>query len=64
MRILMLSWEYPPHIVGGLGKHVAEIVPALASSGVEIHLLTPRWAGGDATETAQGGIVYRLDPPV
>jgi glycosyltransferase involved in cell wall biosynthesis len=25
----MLSWEYPPHVVGGMGKHVAELVPAL-----------------------------------
>ena len=23
MRVLMFSWEYPPHVVGGLGKHVA-----------------------------------------
>jgi len=59
----MLSWEYPPHVVGGLGKHVAEIVPALANSGVEIHLLTPRWAGGEVIETAQGRTVYRLDLP-
>lgn len=64
MRVLMLSWEYPPHVVGGLGKHVGEIVPALAHSGVEVHLLTPRWAGGDATEAVQSGTtVYRLDPP-
>ena len=63
MRVLMLSWEYPPHVVGGLGKHVAEIVPALADLGVEIHLLTPRWTGGDAIETVQGMNVYRLDPP-
>ena len=27
MKVLMLSWEYTPHIVGGLGKHVVEIVP-------------------------------------
>ena len=32
MRILMFSWEYPPHVVGGLGKHVAEIVPALGKA--------------------------------
>jgi len=63
MRILMLSWEYPPHVVGGLGNHVAEIVPALADLGVEIHLVTPRWNGGSATENVQGAIVYRVDPP-
>lgn len=49
-RVLMLSWEYPPHIVGGLGHHVAELVPALvqASSGLEIHVVTPSFG----TETA------------
>jgi len=26
----MISWEYPPYVVGGLGKHVAELVPALS----------------------------------
>ena len=31
MRILILSWEYPPYVVGGMGKHVAEIVPELAA---------------------------------
>lgn len=65
MRVLMLSWEYPPHVVGGLGKHVAELVPALAKEGVEVHLLTPRWAGGEPhEELPAGGMVYRLDPPV
>lgn len=39
----MLSWEYPPYNVGGLGKHVMELVPALAKQGVEVYLLTPRW---------------------
>ena len=63
MRILMLSWEYPPHVVGGLGNHVAEIVPALADLGVDIHLVTPRWNGGAAVEEVQGAKIYRVDPP-
>ncbi|MBC7223551.1 MAG: glycosyltransferase family 4 protein [Anaerolineae bacterium] len=64
MRVLMLSWEYPPHVVGGLGKHVADLVPALGRQGVEVHLLTPRWAGGPPEEPLEaGGRVYRLDPP-
>ncbi|MBP1761654.1 MAG: hypothetical protein H6Q64_1196, partial [Firmicutes bacterium] len=25
MKVLMLSWEYPPHMVGGLGQHVYDI---------------------------------------
>jgi glycogen(starch) synthase len=79
MRVFMFSWEYPPHVVGGLGRHVAEIAPALACQGVEIHLVTPRWAGGEEREIvvgqAQGAksgrrkgtgslTVYRIDPGI
>jgi len=41
MRILMLSWEYPPNVVGGMGRHVAELAPALAQQGLELHVVTP-----------------------
>jgi glycogen(starch) synthase len=73
VKVLMLSWEYPPHVVGGLGKHVAELLPALAREGVDVHLVTPRWAGGQSTEqvyvppTSDSGAgsitVHRVDPP-
>lgn len=41
MRILMLSWEYPPNVIGGLGRHVAELAPALAQEDLTVHLVTP-----------------------
>ena len=47
MRVLMLSWEYPPHFVGGLGKHVGDLVPALDRLGIAVHVVTPT-AHGDA----------------
>ncbi len=43
MRVLIISWEYPPHIEGGLGRHVAELTPALAQQGLAIHLVTPAY---------------------
>ncbi len=52
MQVLMLSWEYPPHVIGGLGAHVASLVPALARAGVRVHVVTPRWAGGQAIESS------------
>ncbi len=65
MRILMLSWEYPPHLQGGMGAHVADLVPALAAQGVEVTLLTPRWRGGDEIEKVSANLtVYRVLPPV
>ena len=63
MRVLMLSWEYPPHVVGGLGNHVAALVPALGAHEVKVHLLTPRLAGGEAEEIVGGAMIYRIDPP-
>jgi glycogen synthase len=64
MRVLMLSWEFPPHIVGGMGKHVMDLAPALARRGIEVHIVTPLLRGGLAREvTADGVYVYRVEPP-
>ncbi len=71
MKVLMLSWEYTPHIVGGLGAHVVDIVPQMVEHGVEVHLVVPKLAGGEFTEplplpdgshATNGSRVYRVDP--
>lgn len=38
MKVLMLGWEYPPHITGGLGTACQGLTQALASNHVEILL--------------------------
>ncbi len=59
----MLSWEFEPHIVGGLGRHVSELVPALGRAGVEVHLVTPRFKGGpEAEELSSKALIYRTEP--
>lgn len=64
MRVLMLSWEYPPHIVGGMGKHVMDLAPALVQAGVTVHVLTPSLRGGAAREISPEGVhVSRIEPP-
>lgn len=62
MRVLMFSWEYPPHVVGGLGKHVMELTPALVRQGVTVHLVTPAWNGGEPREAVDGITVHRVPP--
>ncbi len=72
LRVLMLSWEYPPHVVGGLGAHVAALAPALARAGVQVYVVTPRLRGGDADEPLVAATrrralppsVWRVEPPV
>lgn len=66
----MLSWEYPPHVIGGLGAHVAALVPALVRAGVQVHVVTPRWMGGVEHEPVgkarakNVSAVHRVNPPV
>ena len=38
----MLSWEYPPVVIGGLGRHVHHLATALAAAGTEVMVLSRR----------------------
>ena len=39
-RVLLLSWEYPPVIEGGLARHVCKLAEALVRQGVTVDVLT------------------------
>jgi glycogen synthase len=39
-RVLLLSWEYPPVIEGGLARHVRKLAEALVRQGVSVDVLT------------------------
>lgn len=51
VRILMISWEYPPMRVGGIAAALEGLAPALARAGVEVHVITCGDAGGPPEET-------------
>ena len=40
MRVMMLSWEYPPRIVGGISPHVRDLSQQLQAKGIEVHVVT------------------------
>ncbi|MCH9734702.1 MAG: glycosyltransferase family 4 protein, partial [Actinomycetia bacterium] len=42
MKILMLSWEYPPVVIGGLGRHVHHLATELVMAGHEVVVLSRR----------------------
>lgn len=58
VRVLMLTWEYPPNITGGLGKHVYALSNALAVD-AEIHVVT-MGDPGSIDGTTQNLHVYRV----
>ena len=47
MKVLMASWEYPPVVIGGLGRHVHHLSTALAAAGHEVVVLSRRPSGTD-----------------
>jgi glycogen(starch) synthase len=56
MRVLLISWEYPPVIEGGLGRHVRKLSEQLVRDGVEVHVLT-RGGGRLPAEADQHGVI-------
>jgi glycogen synthase len=43
----MVSWEYPPVVIGGLGRHVHHLSTALAAAGHDVVVLSRRPSGTD-----------------
>lgn len=65
MRILMLSWEYPPLVYGGLARAVHALSEELVAQGHEVVVVTQASEGASVTRTDPGVRVIRVtpDPP-
>ena len=67
-RVLLLSWEYPPVIEGGLARHVRKLAEALARQGVAVDVLTRGIGeesdiGRSGVGTPDGVTVHRVPEP-
>jgi glycogen(starch) synthase len=60
LRVMILSWEYPPRIIGGLGRHVYHLATSLASEGVKVHVVTKDYPGAPEYEESEGVHIYRV----
>lgn len=62
MHILHLSWEYPPLVYGGIGRHVPALAAAQAARGDRVTVITQATPGAAAHEVSSGVEVVRVDP--
>jgi glycogen synthase len=65
LRVMLLSWEYPPVMVGGLGRHVHALATSLAAAGHRVTVVTRHAAGAPLEELRDGVRIVRApeDPP-
>ena len=61
MKILMLTWEYPPRIVGGIARVVNDLSKRLIKDGHEVTVVTYREGDAPYYELDKGVKVYRVD---
>ena len=61
MKILMLTWEYPPRIVGGIARVVHDLSKRLIKDGHEVTVVTYKDGDAPEYENDKGVNVYRVD---
>src|SRR5688500_14096003 len=63
VRVLIVSWEYPPIVEGGLARHVRKLAEQLGRDGADVHDLT-RDGGHLLQEVDRHGVtVHRVREP-
>jgi glycogen(starch) synthase len=63
VRVLILSWEYPPLIEGGLARHVRKLAEGLVVQGVDVHVLTRGQEESPPEEEVAGVLIHRVREP-
>ena len=61
MKILMLTWEYPPRVVGGIARVVYDLSRTLLKDGHEVTVVTYKEGDAPAFEDDRGVKVYRVE---
>jgi glycosyltransferase involved in cell wall biosynthesis len=60
VKILVLTWEFPPRLVGGISRHVAELYPEIVKLGHEVHLITVEFGQAPLYELVEGIHIHRV----
>jgi glycosyltransferase involved in cell wall biosynthesis len=61
LTVMMLSWEFPPRVIGGISPHVYYLSKSLAKNGAKIYVVTCDFPGAPQHEVVDGVEVFRID---
>lgn len=61
-KIIVLTWEYPPNVVGGLARHVYGLTGELSKMDIEVHIITSLVDELPSFEKNRNCYIYRVKP--
>lgn len=61
LKVMMLTWEFPPRVIGGISPHIYYLSRKLARENVEVHVVTCDFPSAPQKESLDGVDVYRID---
>ncbi|HYB68145.1 MAG TPA: glycosyltransferase [Candidatus Acidoferrales bacterium] len=64
LTVLMLSWEFPPRIIGGISSHVYELSMALSRKNVNVHVVTCSFPEAPENEQISRVKVHRFNSKI
>ncbi|MEM2117764.1 MAG: glycosyltransferase family 4 protein [Candidatus Bathyarchaeia archaeon] len=61
LTVMMLTWEFPPRIIGGISPHVYNLSRSLVKNGTKVYVVTCDFPGAPQHEVVDGVEVFRID---
>ncbi|MEM1994806.1 MAG: glycosyltransferase family 4 protein [Nitrososphaerales archaeon] len=61
LSVIMLTWEFPPRIIGGIAPHVYNLSTQLVKLGVDVQVVTCDFPNTPEYEVVEGVAVHRFD---
>jgi len=58
---MMLTWEFPPRIIGGISPHVYYLSKSLVRNGAKVYVVTCDFPNALHHETVEGVEIFRID---
>ncbi|MCL6577873.1 MAG: glycosyltransferase family 4 protein [Candidatus Bathyarchaeota archaeon] len=61
LTVMMLTWEFPPRIIGGISPHVYNLSRSLAKNDTKVYVVTCDFPGAPQHEVVDGVEIFRID---
>lgn len=61
IRVMMLTWEFPPRVIGGISPHVYYLSKNLTKNNVKTYVVTCDFPGAAPYEKINGVEIFRVD---